>query len=343
MKEKKPVVLSGMRPTGKLHIGHLEGVLNEWVELQKSHECNFFVADYHAITTNQDTREIKQDTFDMVKDWVAYGIDPEKSNIFVQSMVPQHSNLHLIFSMLVNLGRLERLPTFNEYLKEIVQVDEKDVKRVDEEKRAKVSYGFLGYPILQAADILAYKTDVVPVGEDQLPHIEFTREIARKFNGLYGELFPLPEAKLGHAPRILGTDGRKMSKSYDNEISPLDDLGALQTKTKKMVSDSTRKSLSEPGHPYECSVFDLQEVYDLEGSKQVYSDCTTAKLGCGDCKGLLPQKIFEKYGEFREKRESLRDQDILEVLVEGSLKSQRITGETLSQVKELMLMDYIRK
>lgn len=341
--EEKPVVLSGMRPSGKLHIGHLEGVLREWKGLQENHECNYFVADYHAITTDTDTRNLKEDSLDMVKDWIAFGVDPERSTLFVQSQVPEHTELHLIFSMLVNLGRLERLPTFIDYLKEIVKVDEHDIKKYDEAKRANVNYGFLGYPILQAADILIYKANVVPVGEDQLPHIELTREIARRFNGLYGEVFPIPDSKLGRSPRILGTDGRKMSKSYNNVISPMDNLETLTAKTRKMVSDVTRKGINYPGNPYECSVFDLQEVYDKEGYMGIAKSCREAQLGCADCKQSLPQKIFDVYSEFREKKASLNDNHVLDILMDGSKKARQIASNTLNEVKEVMLMDYFRK
>jgi len=340
--DEKQIVLSGMRPTGKLHIGHLEGVLRDWARFQENHKCNFFVADYHAITTDVNTRELKEDAIDMVKDWIAFGIDPEKSNIFVQSYVPQHAELHLTLSMLVNLGRLERLPTFIEYIKEIVKVDDKDIKKFDEAKRANISYGFLGYPVLQAADILIYKTNFVPVGEDQLPHIELTKEIGKRFNRLYGDVFVIPEAKLGKAPRILGTDGRKMSKSYGNVISPLDSLEALSEKVKKMVTDTERKGASNPGNPYNCSVFDLQEVYDPEGAKEICGLCQSAKLACGECKKVLPLRMYDAYFEFRDRRMSLTDELVLKILSEGSEKARAIASQTMNEVKEVMMMDYLR-
>lgn len=335
------VVLSGMRPTGKLHIGHLEGVLREWVELQNEHDCNFFVADYHAITTNSDTRDLKQDTFDMVKDWIAFGVDPEKAKLFIQSMVPEHTDLHTIFSMLVNMGRLERLPTFTDYIKEVIKVDDTDIKRFDEAKRAKVNYGFLGYPVLQTADILIYKTNIVPIGEDQLPHLELTRELAKRFNNLYGETFPLPEAKLGHKPRILGTDGRKMSKSYNNVISPMDNLDELMAKVRSMISDTTRGGVNNPGNPYNCSVFDLHEIYDKAGSQDIASRCKGASLGCGDCKKLLPEKIFETYKEFRERRGDVTDSYVKQVLKKGCERARAVTAATMKLVKHNMLMDYL--
>lgn len=340
--KSKPVILSGMRPSGKLHIGHLEGVLREWVALQENSQCNYFVADYHAITTNTDTRELKEDTIDMVKDWIAFGIDPEKSNIFVQSYVPQHSELHLIFSMLVHLGILEKLPTFIDYMKEVIKVDDKDLKKFDEAKRAKINYGFLGYPVLQAADILIYNTNFVPVGEDQLPHIELAKELGRRFNKLYGDVLTIPEAKLGNAPRILGTDGRKMSKSYGNMISPLDDLAALTSKIKKMVTDTSRGQAHNCGNPYNCSVFDLHEVYDKEGSNEISEGCRTAKLGCKECKSLIPPKIFAAYRQFRENRAKLSDGQIVEILRDGSERVRAIASSTMKSVKEAMMMDYLR-
>jgi tryptophanyl-tRNA synthetase len=276
----------------------------------------------------------------MVRDWIAFGIDPEISTLFIQSQVPEHTELHLIFSMLVNLGRLERLPTFIDHLKEIVKVDGRDTKKYDKAKRANVNYGFLGYPILQAADILIYKGNIVPVGEDQVPHIELAREIARKFNGVYGETFPLPESKLGRAPRILGTDGRKMSKRYGNVISPTDDLDTLVAKTRKMVTDPDKVRLHDPGNPYICSVFDLYEVYDRESSSGIVEHCRSGELRCVECKENLAPKIFKTYEVFREKRMSLRDQDVLEVLMEGSKKARQIASRTLGEVKEMMLMNY---
>lgn len=342
MKEK-PIVLSGMRPSGKLHIGHLEGVLEEWLRLQKDHGCFYFVADWHAITTEQDTRHLNEDAIDMVKDWIAYGVDPERSTIFVQSQVPEHSELHLALSMIINLGRLERLPTFTEYLKEIVKIEEKDVKKFDETKRAKVSYGFLGYPVLQAADILLYKTNFVPVGEDQLPHIELTRELARRFNAQYAEVFKIPEAILGHAPRILGTDGRKMSKSYNNVIAPTDDLEALTGKVKRMMSDPARGSVENPGNPDNCSVFGLHEVYSVDGCIEINRMCRAAKLSCVDCKKILPKKIFDKYEQFREKRASVDDSYVLDVLSDGSKKARMIASQTMQEVRAAMSMDYLAK
>lgn len=330
-----------MRPTGKLHIGHLESVLEEWKELQEKTDAFYFVADWHAITTNTNTKHIKQDSIDMVKDWIAYGIDPEKSTMFIQSQVPEHTELNTVLSMLVNLGRLERLPSFNEYLKEIVKVNNQEKKVYDEAKRANINHGFLGYPILQSADILVYKANIVPVGEDQLPHIEFTREVARKFNHTYKEVFPLPEPKLGHKPRILGFDGRKMSKSYKNTIQPTDEQEILEKKVRRMITDPNKKRINDPGNPYECSVFDLQEIYNKQ-HQDIAKNCQTGAQGCKDCKEELTGKIIEKYESFNEKRATLNDKYILEVIIEGSKKARTVASETMNEVKEVMQLDYKR-
>jgi tryptophanyl-tRNA synthetase len=334
------IVLSGMRPTGKLHIGHLEGVVEEWIKLQETDKCNFFVADLHAITTTTDTSKLEEDTIDMVKDWIAYGIDPKKSTMFIQSQVKEHAELHLLFSMLVNLGRLERLPTFTDYMKNIIKVDQKEEKIYDQEKRAKVSYGFLGYPILQAADILLYNTTRVPVGEDQLPHIELTQEIARRFNHIYGQTFEIPDAKIGKSPRILGTDGKKMSKSYNNVISPTDDLETLKQKTKRMKSDPTRGAISNPGNPYNCSVYDLQEIYNQENATQIAKDCRNAKIGCKECKAELPNRMYTKYQPFNEKKATLTTSDVKEILQQGKIDATNQARETLQRTKEAMRMTY---
>lgn len=330
-----------MRPTGKLHIGHLESVLGEWKDLQKDHESFYFVADWHAITTNPDTKHIKEHSIEMVKDWIAYGLEPERSTLFIQSKVPEHTELSNAFSMLVNLGRLERLPSFNEYLKEIVKTGSEDKKVHDQAKRAKVNHGFLGYPILQSADILIYKADVVPVGEDQLPHLELTREIARKFNSLYDNIFPVPEPKLGAKPRILGYDGRKMSKSYGNTIQPTDTGQELEKKVKRMVTDPKKVHMGDPGNPYECSVYDLQEIYNQQ-HPTVAKTCQTGERGCADCKKELSSKIADRYEHFKEKRTTLTDDYILDILEEGSKKAREVAVETMNEVKEAMSLDYKR-
>jgi tryptophanyl-tRNA synthetase len=321
-------VLSGMRPTGRLHIGHVEGVLRNWVELQKNNDCFYFVADWHALTTNPDTREIKRNTYEMVKDWLAMGVNPEKSTLFIQSAVPEHAELHLVFSMLNSLARLERLPTFKEQIKEL------DMKE-------SIPYGFLGYPVLQAADILMYKTKYVPVGEDQLPHIELTRETARRFNGLYGEVFPVPMAELSEAPRILGTDGRKMSKSYKNEILPTDDKDWLVKKVRTMTIDPQRQKTTDPGNPEACSVYDLHKIYNKETTDDIAGKCRTAGRGCGECKMLLPDVMAETYKDYRERRKDIGDELVMRVLKEGNEKARAIASQTMNEVRRAMLLNYL--
>lgn len=333
------VVLSGMRPTGKLHIGHVEGVLRDWVALQETARCYYFVADWHAMTTNTDTGELRRNTIDMVKDWIATGVDPEKSTLFVQSQIPQHAELSLALSMLVNLGRLERLPTFNNYLREIVKVDGEDKKQFDEAKRANVNHGFLGYPVLQTADILLYKTTLVPVGEDQLPHIELTRELARRFNTLYGTTFIIPEPKLGRSPRILGNDGRKMSKSYGNVIEPTDTGADLTKRILQMKTDPARQRATDPGNPYECSVYDLHEVFTSD-NPSVATACSTGTRGCKDCKLELAHTIDETYHSFRERRSTLTDDFILDVLATGTAAARTIAEQTMREAKHAMHLDY---
>ena len=339
-------ILSGMRPTGRLHIGHLVGALNNWSELQKKYDSYFFVADWHALTTQSDTKNIKKDSFEMVKDWLASGIDPEKSTLFIQSKVPQHAELHLIFSMINTLPRLERVPSFKGQLEHLLEIKDPEHELTMEEisnAKSKISYGFLGYPVLQAADILIYQADGVPVGEDQIPHIELTREIARKFNSLYGEVFPEPEALLTNTPRILGTDGRKMSKSYGNAILPTDSLDDIKSGVRKMITDPQRKRRNDPGDPRVCSVYDLHLAYSPEDDQiETFQKCIKAEIGCSDCKNNIAPKIFEKYQEYSSKRSELdmKENYIRDVLIEGSAKAREKASETLGQVKNHLLLDY---
>ena len=336
-----------MRPTGRLHIGHLVGALDNWVELQEKYKSYFFVADWHAITTQTDTREIIPNALEMAKDWIAAGINPNKSTLFIQSQVPQHSELHLIFSMLNTLPRLERVPSFKGQMAHLLGVhsDGEDLKQEDITKaKSEISYGFLGYPVLQAADILIYKADGVPVGEDQLPHLELTREIARRFNSLYGEVFPEPEALLTNTPRVLGTDGRKMSKSYGNVVLPTDDLETITKGVKKMVTDPARKRREDPGQdPYSCSVYALHLAYnDPDRQIEILKECTSARIGCGDCKLQAASKIAEKYADYRERRAELEGDEskIREILMDGSSDARKVAAQTLKEVKEYLLFDY---
>jgi tryptophanyl-tRNA synthetase len=339
-------ILSGMRPTGRLHIGHMVGALDNWIELQSKYGSYFFVADWHAMTTELNTKDIRENALEMVKDWLAAGIDPNKSTIFVQSLVPQHAELHLIFSMLNTLPRLERMPTFKGQLKNLEGVIDPDKELTQEQierARSNVSYGFLGYPVLQAADILIYKADGVPVGEDQIPHIELTREIARTFNNAFGKVFPEPEALLTNTPRILGTDGRKMSKSYGNAISPEDSAEVVNEKIKTMITDPQRKRRSDPGDPNVCPVYDFHRAYTrFDKQMEIYKACRVAEIGCIECKKEAANNILNKYDAFRNARAEL-DADskkVVEILMDGSARARDVASQTLKEVREHLQLDY---
>lgn len=275
---RKPRVLSGMRPTGKLHLGHLVGALDNWVRLQDQYDCYFFVADWHALTTDYaETSNVKQNIMEMMYDMLAAGLDPEKAVLFIQSHVPQHAELHLLLSMITPLGWLERVPTYKEQRENI---KDKDLG----------TYGFLGYPVLQSADILMYKADYVPVGEDQVPHIELTREIARRFNMFYAGkreyVLPEPQPLLTSMPKLPGTDGRKMSKSYGNAILLSEPEPEIRQKLKTMVTDPARVRRTDPGNPQVCPVYSLHKIFSSQETiANVEKGCTTASIGCIECKG----------------------------------------------------------
>lgn len=323
-------VLSGMRPTGPLHLGHHLGALQNWVKLQETHECYFMVADLHALMGEyENPSNIYQYSIDMIVDWVACGIKPE--NIFVQSQIPEHSELGLILGMMTPLGWLERNPTYKEQLREI-------------EGRDLTTYGFLGYPVLQAADILLYKAHKVPVGEDQLAHLELTREIVRRFKHFYKkDIFPEPEAILTKEARILGTDRRKMSKSYGNAINLSDDEAAVRKKVQSMITDPARVKASDPGHPDVCNVYSYYKIYsDDAKTSEVYDWCTGAKKGCTDCKKIMADYLVQSLKPIREKREellggALADKaKVLGVIQSGQERAQNAARRTLEEVKELL-------
>jgi tryptophanyl-tRNA synthetase len=322
------VVVSGMRPTGKLHIGHYFGALVNWVELQKKKECFFLVADWHALTSDYEhTEKLSENTREMVADWLASGVDPSKSTLLLQSKVKEHAELFLVLSMFTPLGWLERNPTFKEQKHEI---KDKDISNL----------GFFGYPVMQTADILIYKGTEVPVGKDQVPHLEMSREIARRFNHLvHKNLFPEPKPLLTPTSKIQGTDGRKMSKSYGNAIFFDDDNKTIESKIKGMVTDPKRIKRQDPGDPKACNLFPLHEVYSSKTLiKQVVDGCTTAGIGCVDCKKLLLPSLMEKVGEIRTQRESwiAKPKMIDEILVEGSKRAQNIAAQTLNEVKDAL-------
>ncbi len=327
MNESKRV-LSGMRPSGKLHLGNLMGALKNWKELQdEGYHCHYFVADWHALTTDyEDTKEIKENVMEMAVDWLCAGLDPGKSTLFVQSWVPEHAELHLMLSMVVPLPWLERNPTFKEQLKEI-------------EGKEIFNYGFLGYPVLQAADIIIYKAHYVPVGADQLPHLELTREIVRRFNNLYREVFPEPEALLTEYPKLPGTDGRKMSKSYDNAIYLSDPPDVVREKIRTMMTDPARARRKDPGNPEICPVFDFHKVFSSpEQISWAEKGCKTAGIGCVDCKKVMGDNLASEMKPYFEKRAEIasKPEKVAEMLREGSDRARKEAGKTLKEAREAM-------
>jgi tryptophanyl-tRNA synthetase len=317
-------IVSGMRPTGKLHLGHFHGVLSNWLELQRNFDCFFFAADWHSLTTEYaNTDGIKDSIHEMVLDWLAFGIDPEKSVIFEQSRVPQHAELNLILSMITPVSWLERNPTYKEMQENL---DTKDLS----------TFGFLGYPVLMASDIIVYKAERVPVGQDQIPHLEITREIARRFNHLYGEVFPEPAALLTETPKVLGLDGRKMSKSYGNAIFLSDDAEETRKKVLSMMTDTLRPYKKDPGEPDRCVAFTLHSLYvPQEKRDEIVVACRGAQLGCVDCKKILAGCMIDTLAPFRAKRVELAAQSGLveEVLAEGSRKAEVVAKQTMVEVR----------
>ena len=316
-------VLSGMRPTGKLHLGNHLGALDNWVKLQDDYDCFFFVANWHVLTTDApQSGEAPGYTIEMAADWLGAGLDPERSTLFIQSLVPEHAELHLLFSMVTPVGWLERVPTYKEMVEQLGITSP--------------SYGLLGYPLLQAADILMYKPRWVPVGADQVPHIELTREVARRFNNTWGPVFPEPGAKLTRIPKVPGTDGRKMSKSLDNAIHLADSPAEITAKIKPMVTDPARKRRSDPGNPDICPVFDLHRIFtparDREGCA---TGCRTAGIGCLDCKAVLLTHMLPPLAVIRERRERFAEKprEIREILHEGSKRARKTAVETMEQVR----------
>ncbi|MEK9659180.1 MAG: tryptophan--tRNA ligase [Chloroflexota bacterium] len=323
-------VYSAMRPSGRLHLGNYFGALRNWVSLQDEHECFFGVADIHALTTLQGTdqvAEIGRNTHEMVLDWLAAGLDPERSVLFVQSQVPEVMSLHALLSMTTPLGWLMRVPTFKEKVRQLGE---------DEEH---VAYGLVGYPVLQTADVILFKADRVPVGIDQVPHIEISREIVRRFNRLYGETFPEPQPLLTQAPSIRGTDGQdKMSKSLDNQI----ELAASEEETSKrvmgMITDPQRARRTDPGRPELCNVYSLHKLFNPGETGRIQTECTSAAIGCVDCKRLLVSGINEHLREFRECRQELAENPdrVREVLSYGAARAKAVAEATLAEVYHRM-------
>jgi tryptophanyl-tRNA synthetase len=323
MAEKKRI-LSGMRPTGPLHLGNLHGALLNWVEMQDQYDCFFFIADWHAMTSDyEDTDPISGYIRDMMIDWLSAGLSPDKSTLFVQSHIKEHTELFLILSMITPVPWLERNPTYKE---QIVQLNNKDLS----------TFGFLGYPVLQAADIIMYKAYGVPVGIDQVPHVEITREIARRFNYFYGDIFPEPESILTKTPKILGIDRRKMSKSYNNAIYYSNSPDDISTNVAKMLTDPQRARKSDPGNPDKCNVFEFHKLYsDSKTIDRINKECRTAEIGCVECKQIMAKYLIKALEPMREKREyyEARPQLIDDIIVEGRDKARRVARQTMAEVR----------
>ncbi|MGC2326891.1 MAG: tryptophan--tRNA ligase [Candidatus Sulfotelmatobacter sp.] len=324
--------LSGMRSTGKLHLGNYVGALDNWVRMQDEYECFFEVADWHALTTDYaDTSRVKENSLEVALDWLAAGLDPEKSVIFIQSHVPAHAELHLLFSMITPLGWLERVPSYKE--------QQENIKGKD-----LATYGFLGYPCLQAADILIYKADVVPVGEDQVAHVELTREIARRFNGFYGkseDLFPEPKALLTPAAKLPGTDGRKMSKSYGNTIMLTDPEPVVRQKLKTMVTDPARVRRTDPGNPDVCPVGDLHKIFSSKDTiAKVNEGCRSAGIGCIECKSWAADSLVTLLNPMQERRRKFEENPGLawDILEDGTERARKAAAETMDDVRAAMGM-----
>lgn len=322
---KKERVLSGMQSSGKLHLGNLVGALQNWVRLQDNYDCYYFVADWHSLTTGYaDTSQIKEYTKDILINFLAAGLDPEKCTIFIQSKVIEHAELHLLLSMITPLGWLERVPTYKEKQSEL---KDKDLS----------TYGFLGYPLLQTADIIIYRAKYVPVGIDQVPHLEISREIARRFNYLYKEIFPEPEALLTEFPKVVGTDGRKMSKSYNNAIYLSDSPEVVEQKIKTMVTDPARVKRTDPGNPELSPVFQLHKIFSSkEEQKEITEGCKTASIGCIDCKKILIKNVFNLLEPIWKKRNELNSNPeiLYDIVKDGTMKAKKVANETMELVRE---------
>jgi len=320
-------ILSGMRPTGKLHLGHLVGALDNWVRLQNDYDCFYCVVDWHALTTHyESTAGIRDAIIDNALDWLSAGLDPNRSTLFIQSRVVEHAELHLLLSMIVPLPWLERVPTYKEQMTEI---KDRDLN----------TYGFLGYPLLQSADILIYRANAVPVGADQVAHVELTREIARRFNHFYGEVFPEPQTLLTQVPKLPGTDGRKMSKSYGNTIALNEKPEVLKEIVRNMVTDPARVRRTDPGNPDICPVGDYHDVFsEKDKVAEVDHGCRTAGIGCVQCKMWLFDSLMKRLGPVQEKRRELEShpQDVLDILNDGSRKAKAAAIETMDEVRKAM-------
>lgn len=319
-------IMSGMRPTGRLHLGNLLGALSNWVKLQDDYECYYSVVDWHALTTDyQDTAHLQENIREMVIDWLSAGLDPRKSAIFVQSSVKEHAELHLLLSMITPVPWLERVPTYKD---QQAQLSDKDLS----------TYGFLGYPLLQTADILAYRAGYVPVGEDQLPHLELAREVIRRLNFIYGTTLPEPQPLLNKYRLLPGVDGRKMSKSYGNAIGLAADEAEVKGKVEQMVTDPARIRKTDPGHPDICVVAKFQQVFAEQGYESLSEECQGGRIGCVACKRQLMAAINDYLAPIRERRARLlSDPGLVDaILSDGAAQAGRMAAETMAEIRRAM-------
>ena len=327
----RPRILSGMRPTGPLHLGHLTGALDNWVKLQDLYDCYFCVVDWHALTTDYaEPANVRENILEVATDWLAAGLDPARCTLFIQSQVPEHAELHLLLSMVTPLPWLERVPSYKEQQQ---QLGDKDLS----------TYGFLGYPLLQSADILIYKANAVPVGEDQAPHIELTREVARRFNHLYSPVFPEPQTVLTATPRVPGTDGRKMSKSYKNAVYLKDPPAEVRANLKPMVTDPARKRRTDPGTPEICPVYDLHKAFSPPETQAWSAEgCRTAGIGCLDCKGALIDHLLHRLEGIHQRRPeyAARPDTVWDILADGSRRAREVARATMDEVRAAMKIRY---
>jgi len=326
MKEKR--IMSGMRPTGRLHLGHLAGVVDNWLTFQEEGKCYFEVADLHSLTDRTDHTNLQRNVLDMTIDWLALGIDPEKSTLFVQSEVPEHMVLYTLFSMITPINWATHCPVFRD-------------KTRGENAIKNPSLGLLNYPVLQAADIALYRGTHVPVGEDQAPHVELSRKIIKRFNNLYGDIFPEPETILTKTPKIVGFDGRKMSKSLDNYLAPHQDCQELSIRIRKMITDPQKIKIDDPGKPEICSVYAIHNLYN-SNRETVAQECSSGTRGCVACKDDLSRTLYDQFGEFREKRKvyESKPEEVKEILYEGSKKAREIAKTTLKRTIDVMKIKF---
>jgi tryptophanyl-tRNA synthetase len=332
------IVVSGMRPTGRLHIGHLLGALRNWIRLQRECRCFFFIADWHALTTGYaDTGRLQENIHDMMIDLLAAGLDPDKAVIFRQSAVKEHAELHVLLSMIVPTPWLLRNPTIKEQARELGMIQSED-----ESAMTTLNYGLLGYPVLQAADVLLYKATSVPVGVDQVPHLELMREIARRFNALYREVFPEPEALLTEVPKIPGTDGRKMSKSYNNAVFLSDAPADIERKLSRMMTDPRRVRRTDPGEPFDCPAFNLHRIYCTpEEIDYVTAGCRSAGIGCLECKQIMIKHVIKDLAPIRERRAALEQQPeaVTAALERGNQQARAVAAATMHEVRGAMALE----